>query len=162
MANPITKITLPDGVKDITAEFLRNSTPCKGSITEEPGFVNQNGEREGAQWIHSTFGGNIELLGEILGKLNPDYRWNGKCWDLKTTSSSVENTIEGLLRRGFAQIESNSGGILLDFSKSSLSFEDGERLVARLSAKRAKREVYVILKKNNDFLVLRTNKTAEA
>lgn len=154
---------LPDGVTDVTASFLRESTPGKGTITKGKGFHDQNGEYENAEWLKRKFGGKIECLGEKDGQLNPDYRWNitkadGAFWDLKISGSSKERTLENIIRHGMHQIEKDAGGIIIDMTASALDYNQGLTIVGRVSQKRAKNDCFVIYKKDNDFTVLRIKK----
>lgn len=106
---------------DVTLEFLEKSTLGKGSITYEDGFdfKRHYQEKQTALWLLDTFGGEIIVLKEKMGYRlkNPDYKWNGKFWELKGVSSNA--SLENALRKAFKQIKSISGGIIIDISKYS-------------------------------------------
>ena len=127
-------------------------------MTQSEGFHEVEGEKEIAQWIHTVFGGDIVLLTDNNpdGEANPDYLWNGKLWDLKSPRSSKENTISQRIRHGLWQIEKNPGGIILNFTNSKLSFSEAVAIVDKYANKRADEPTVFIIKKGEEFCVLRT------
>lgn len=102
---------------DVTEEYLRMAVPGQGSITCETGYDMQlhQAEVEFSKWLHSMFGGNIQLLTEAnQDKISTaDYLWRGKLWDLKT--ASTEKSANSAIRHGLKQIFDNPGGIILDY-----------------------------------------------
>ena len=74
-------------LRDVTKEFLAKATPGIGNISYEEGFNYKYGKHEKltALWLLETFGGEIILLKQNGGYMikNPDYKWNGKLWELK-------------------------------------------------------------------------------
>ncbi len=105
---------------DVTPEYFGTATPGKGQVVREPGYredLHQD-EIRMAQWIHDTFGGDIILLNETPGKgQRADYLWNGKLWDLKTTST--EKAANSAVRSGLHQIAENPGGIILNYENNT-------------------------------------------
>lgn len=73
-----------------------------------------NDEIKTANWLLTTFGGNIRLLTEstIRNQHTPDYLWNGKYWELKSTHSI--NGADKLLQHAIKQIRGNPGGVIFD------------------------------------------------
>ena len=77
-----------------------------------------------AEWLHNNLGGDITLLCEANeDKIKtPDYLWNEKMWDLKSISS--EKAANSAVRHGFAQIQENPGGVILDIGDRDFSIEE--------------------------------------
>lgn len=150
---------LPKG-EDVTAEYLRNATPGIGNKVVNDGFKDKNHEKEIGEWIFNTFGGDISFLPEDNpeGEKNPDYLWDGKYWDLKYLSTASRSTIDDRIRHGLKQIEKSPGGIIIDFSNSSLSLKEGISKVADTGEKRLKRDGDFIVKKGSEFRAIRIKK----
>ena len=102
---------------DVTEEYISSATPGQGEFTFDNGYDREKNKDETnfAKWIFEKLGGNIRLLKErnIQNQKNPDYSWNGKLWDLKT--SSTEKAANTAIQRGLAQIKENPGGVMLDY-----------------------------------------------
>ena len=64
---------------------------------------------------------------ESFRKENPDYRWNGKLWDLKTPSK-IKN-LGKLVQKGLSQIFTSPGGLIIDVSGLKEPQEKIERAV---------------------------------
>ena len=146
--------------EDVTAEYLKKATPKRGSIITQSDFKDANGETAIANWLFDNFGGNIEKLAENRpdGELNPDYLWNDHYWDLKKPQKKNENTVDKRIQHGIRQIKENTGGVIIDFSDSPFGFAEGIELVDRFGQKRAKETTDFIVKKNNDYRVIRVKK----
>ena len=74
---------------EITDIYLKNAKPNDGTLSREHGFNEKSHDDEIsiASVLFTNYGGDIVLLAEeSFRKENPDYRWNGKLWDLKTPS----------------------------------------------------------------------------
>lgn len=71
--------------------------------------------------IRDEFGGRIELLNEIniTGYKNPDFIWEGKCWEIK--SVSTKNSVDSQVRYALKQISKEVGGIVLILDRCILS-----------------------------------------
>jgi len=146
--------------EDVTNIYIENAKPGIGIKTKENEFRDVDGEESMANWIFDTFGGDIIMLADNNddGEYNPDYLWNGKLWDLKTPRTESEVTLEKRIRHGINQIEINTGGVILDFSKSKLSLPDGIILTDKYGRKRAKKTTDFLLKKNAKYVVIRVKK----
>lgn len=109
----------PLTAKDVTKEYLDSATPGKGSITYDDNykFKGHQAELSVAEWVHSTFGGDIRLLVESPERdvKTPDYLWNGKKWELKGARSI--NGADKSLQHAIKQIQDNPGGVILDVSE---------------------------------------------
>ncbi len=111
---------------DVTEEHLASAKPGTGRITYQPGYdmgETHEAERDGAQWIHDTLGGDIELLTESNGQneKTPDFLWRDQLWDWK--EPSTEKAANSAIRHGLQQIRTNPGGIILNYADSPLDME---------------------------------------
>ena len=151
-----------DSIKseDVTNDYIQKAIPGKGLIDKQVGFKDVNGEEKIGNWIYSTFGRDIIMLADNNpdGAPNPDYLWDEKLWDLKAPNSSNENTIDKRIQHGIWQIDSNTGGVIVDFSNSKLSFAKSIAIVDKYGMKRAKKTTDFIIKKNDEYKVLRVKK----
>lgn len=151
-----------DSIKgqDVTFDYIRIAKPGIGKIITENGFKDVKGEQETAEWLKKTFGGEITLLVDNHpdGEPNPDFLWNGKLWDLKTPSTSNKNTIDKRIHHGVWQIQDNTGGVIVDLSESKLDFAESIKIVDEFGNKRAKVTTDFIVRKGNEFKVIRVKK----
>ena len=103
-------------LSDISDYYKENARPGTGSVIPDNGFDSnaRNVEKNMADLIHSTYGGDIKMLAEKnpAGVKNPDYLWNGKLWELKTPEGI--KGIDDLVHKALKQIASNPGGIIID------------------------------------------------
>lgn len=103
---------------DVTKEYERARYPGQGKITVDDGYdTGVHAEEVSiAQWLQKNLGGDIRLLNEssVDGIKMPDYLWNGKYWELKSTST--EKAANSAIRKGIKQIEDNPGGIILNYN----------------------------------------------
>lgn len=111
------------GLQDVLSEYLKNAAPGTGSITYDDGYKKSNHAEEikTARWMHENLGGDIVLLQEKGGlyEKTPDYLWNGKEWELKTTST--EKAADSALRNALKQIAENPGGVIFDYGENEIS-----------------------------------------
>lgn len=118
-------ITLRATRGSVTAEYIKAAKPGSGSVVFGDGYQKGTHPEEVkiAQWLHDNLGGDITLLREANEDKvkTPDYLWNAKLWDLKTISS--EKAANSAVRHGFAQIQANPGGIILDLGDLEFSEE---------------------------------------
>ena len=147
---------------DITQEFINTSTPGKGTITYGIDYNRSIHSLEilSAEWLVKTFGGDIVLLTESRrqGEVTPDFEWRGHQWENKNLSTKIFTTIDDQLRKANRQIHQSKGGILLDFSSSNASFETIVNMVKKSADRRIKDSIPIIVRKKNDFIVLRQEK----
>lgn len=120
---------LGQGIKEITSKVRSNKiTYTKVVVPKEK---EGSDEAIDALFLSRIKGGVIEVNlekdsnKENEGRKNPDYTINGKDLDLKTYTSTNENTLKQELKRKAEQISVNkgkdgAGGILLNVSKSKL------------------------------------------
>lgn len=67
-----------------------------------------------AQWINKTLGGDIDVLTESTerNEKRPDYKWNGKLWEMKGVSSIT--SADSQFRKAAKQIADNPGCVILN------------------------------------------------
>ena len=112
---------------EVQNEYINQATPGKGTLTLDDKCIKQpdyyKDEINFANWLHSTLGGDIQVLEEkkIKGQPDPDFLWNGKLWDLKTISS--EKAANTAIQRGHKQIKSNPGGVMLNFNNYNYDYD---------------------------------------
>lgn len=86
---------------DIFPQMTSMAMPGTGTI-----LANSNvpyDDWQTAEWLHDTFGGNIQCLMEdsTIGKM-PDAIWNGQYWEFK--SPSTINAIDTRIKRAKGQL----------------------------------------------------------
>lgn len=136
--------------QDVTKEWLARATPNSHELQFDNYFMDDNGIRhpiKGKEFIHDipksgeeydmalflkrTFGGEIHLVPRITDLTNsgiktptPDFRWNGKKWDLKTPKNNgkFKNTIERFFKHSSAKNQAKR--YIIDFSNFSESNEE--------------------------------------
>ena len=115
---------------EITDIYWENAKPKDGTLSREHGFTEKSHDDEIsiASVLFTNYGGDIVLLAEeSFRKENPDYRWNGKLWDLKTPSK-IKN-LGKLVQKGLSQIFPSPGGLIIDVSGLKEPQEKIERAV---------------------------------
>ena len=123
----------PRGASSTVIDDYRNkATPGIGSFTIEPNYDNKGPhkeEKEMAAFLYDNYGGNITLRTEQnrhkVG--DPDYEWRGKLWDLKTPTSNKR--IGDRVRSGLEQIKENTGGLVIDISKLTITDTEAWRQI---------------------------------
>ncbi len=143
---------------DITSDFKKISDSSRKIHLDKDYDVDVHlAELETAKWIVSTFGGEIYLLQESLKQSieTPDYLWRGKYWERKGINSSKFNTVDLRIRKAFSQIKEKKGGLILDFTNSDLTLEQAKRKVESCALKRYRGDVEIIIKKNQNYTVLK-------
>lgn len=154
------KAAMVKSYHDVTDEYKRKARPGKGKLTIYSGAEEERPDDvRMARWIHEEFGGDIRVLREsheALGVKNPDYLWNGKLWDLKTPDESTYNAINKRTRKGIEQIQTNSGGIIMDLGKCGATIEEAEKAIRNRMFKSAENSAdVIILHKDGKYKILR-------
>lgn len=134
-------------ITDVTGEYLKNATPGQGLITYDVDYKagKHKEEIKIAEWLHSTFGGDIKLLNEsdVLGVKMPDFIWRGKLWELKTTST--RNATDNAVRKAIKQIQDNPGGIILDYGENEINLEALVTVISKRVTRGTLKEVDVLM-----------------
>lgn len=157
--------------KDVTNEYKKTSKPGSGKVIKGPGYKEGDSkkgkmERETAEWLVKTFGGDVVMNKQTSsngeqGK-NPEYTWRGKLWELKEPEKKTENAIGSCLRAGLHQIKANPGGVLIDITKCGAGFDMATRAITYRAKRSAHFDVDVIIIKRGDrYKVLRFNTEKE-
>lgn len=109
-------------------------------------------EQNIAQFLFRTYGGDIELLEEKHedNQDNPDYLWRGKLWDLKTPRSNKK--VNERVRKGLHQIKGNTGGVIIDISKLTISEDEAWAQVEDRMQSSIKDTTDIILYRNGEVL----------
>lgn len=149
-------------IKEITQNYMDMSKPNIGKVICVSGYdsVKHVEEIAMAEWLSRMFGGDVVLLVEsnVEGVRTPDFLWNNTQWELKTIESEKYGTIDKRIRKAYSQVRGNLGGIILDFSKSTLSLEKAEEHVLKSAVNRAKGISEIIIKKAEQFKIVRIEK----
>lgn len=144
----------------VTAEYLSKATPGEGNyiIEDAVDIKRSKNEIAEAQNLHRVFGGDIKVLAEkdTPGKKNPDYSWNGKLWDLKTTST--ETSANSAIRAGIKQIVDNPGGLILDFADNEIDMKKLESVIDKRMQWNKSIPIDIMVKNKGKYKVLRYNK----
>ncbi len=126
---------------DMTEEWLKNAKPNSHELLFDDYFIDDDGvkhpikgkevvhyiprvgkEYERAVWIKSVFGGDVHLVPRITDISNtgiststPDFRWNGKKWDLKTPgiNGKFSNAIERFVKKSNTKKQAKC--LIIDF-----------------------------------------------
>ena len=135
-------------------EYLH--TAGSSSVTFESGYATRGKKNEAeiaqAHWLVDTFGGKILLLTRSLSEPTPDYKWNGKYWDLKTPQSV--NGSDKLVHHGLHQINKCPGGILVDCSNAIDTQRAIEIVKARLRRSGKNKDIRIIVKDGKEVVAI--------
>lgn len=146
---------------NIVQEYLNRNTKGRGLIVFENGTTpNEMRDRETAQWLHDTIGGNIICLKEesAEGK-NPDALWNNEYWEFKKPTSPT--AIDSRLRKANKQINEtllrnnrpgDRSGVVIDISDYNGTIEEAIEIINNRANKRLTSNIDVIIR-NNDEIV---------
>ncbi len=148
-------------IRDITKDFIENSTPNQGNIEFAPDFdyAGHKSEIDTAYWLVKNFGGNIYLNQEDdsnkhKGISNPDYVWNGAWWDLKEPTS--KNALDKRVQDGIHQVCENKehkvGGIIVDLSDSNLKDEEALQIISYRLKRSYKKKMKAIVKRKDTLI----------
>lgn len=140
---------------DVIDDYRNKATPGVGLFTIEPEYENKgphDDEKEMAVFLHKHYGGDITLKAEQnryrVG--DPDYEWRGKLWDLKTPTSNKR--LGDRVRSGLDQIKENTGGLIVDISKLSITDTEAWAQIDSRMKFSIKDTTDIILFKNGEVL----------
>ena len=154
---------------DVTDIWINTATPNSNKIIDSKSFVHNgtryrvdghnvvldysNQEKEIAEWLESTFGGQLRMNPRINypeGIKTSDYIFRKENWDLKTIKGNSNQVLYHAIRKK----KSQSNNFIFDITKSELSIKDAikqiEKIYKRPDSNFVKR---VIIKKNQDFKI---------
>ena len=95
----------------------------------------------------------MKLLKESdkIGEKRADFEWNGKLWELKTTSTT--NATDSALRKGLKQIAENPGGIILDYGSNTVNLDELEVVIESRLKRSGVDNIDVMIVKDNEMLI---------
>lgn len=138
--------------ENVFLEYYRNATPNKGLLEYDLGFKPQDNKKEVhvANIIHKQLGGNILFItkSDKKGVRKPDYLWNKRFWELKTSTGS-KSSIDGRIRDARDQIKEMPGGIIIDLEKNIYSQSKIESIIFDRLERSYNFDVDIIIISNN-------------
>ena len=84
--------------------------------------------------------------------MTPDYIWHGNFWDLKILQS--EKAVDSAIRHGLKQIESNPGGLLLQYVSENVDIDLLLKKINYRLCRSSKTSVDIIVYKENSFIYI--------
>ena len=140
-------------------EVISNSGK-RGKVLFDSGYKKgeNRDEIDAANWLAKSLGGEVTLLTKKYDKKSPDYKWDGKLWDLKTPQGA--SGVDKLIHQGIYQIFENPGGILLDCSSPNIDIERAIELAQHRLNRSSKSgtEQVIVMRNGNLITVLHPNK----
>ena len=155
---------------DITKEWIDNVVP-NSNVVKDRHYFEHDGikykvdgenvvldytpdEKETAEWLESTFGGEIYMLPRINkpdGIMTADYLFRNEYWDLKTLTGSGKRILEDSIKKKKRQ----STNFIFDITNSEIEtsslFEQLEKLYKSKTTEWIDK---VIIKKGNKVIVI--------
>lgn len=156
--NSKTSADVSYSVADVTSEYHNKATQGEGHLREMPGFKEKQNERKVASSVFEKIGGDIKLLAEDNpdGERNPDMLWNGRLWDIKTTST--EKAANSAVKTGLKQIQKNPGGVILYYADRNINMTELRKIVDRRIEYSRPEKVDILILTDNDYTVWRYKK----
>ena len=157
------------GYTDITKEWLETATPNSHKVEDRQYFeyegnrYNVDGknvvldyslkEKEIAEWLENTFGGEIYMLPRINnpeGIQTADYLFRGEYWDLK----EINGKSKQVLYHAIYKKKTQSNNFIFDMGSSELNISELQKQIYKLyNREDTKFLKKIILKKENDIFV---------
>lgn len=114
-----------------------------------------NKEKEVAEWLENTFGGEIYMLPRVNnpeGIQTADYLFRGECWDLKEiTSKSKQALYHSVYKK-----KKQSNNFIFDITNSDLTLDNIKQQINNLYKRKDCEFINkIIIKKDNIFLIYR-------
>lgn len=156
---------------DVTKEWLDTATPNSHIVQDRHYFEKDNvkyqvdgenvvldysnKEKEVAEWLENTFGGEIYLLPRVNnpeGIQTADYLFRGECWDLKKiTSKSKQALYHSVYKK-----KKQSNNFIFDITNSDLTLDNIKQQINNLYKRKDCEFINkIIIKKDNIFLIYR-------
>lgn len=139
-----------------TLKYYKSSAPGQGQLIVDESVNTSKSQLEikMAKDLHRVFGGDIKVLGEVNpeGVKNPDYLWNNKYWDLKTTTTA--KAANHAIKTGLTQINTNPGGLILDYGNIDIDFEELKNVIDKRMQWNKEKDVDIIIKNKGIFRVI--------
>lgn len=159
---------------DITSEWLETATPNSHTVEDRQYFeykgnrYNVDGknvvldyslkEKEIAEWLENTFGGEIYMLPRINnpeGIQTADYLFRGEYWDLKEIIGKGKHTLDSAIKKK----KSQSNNFIFDMSNSEITVESiSKQLNLIYKSKDRKWVDKIIVKQNKNVIIINKRK----
>lgn len=155
---------------DITEEWINNANSNSHEVKDINYYIHNNitykvdgknvvldyskNEKDIAEWIEKTFGGEIYMVPRINKPDNistPDYIWNQEKWDLKGINGSGKRVIEDAIKRKKQQ----SNNFIFDVTNSDIDEKDLIRQIKKIYISKSTEFVdKIIVKKGNTIICI--------
>ncbi len=156
---------------DVTQEWLDNATPNSHIVQDKDYFESIDGnkyfvdgknvvldysnkEKEVAEWLENTFGGEIYMLPKINkpdGIMTADYLYKNELWDLKEINGVGKN----ILFHAIEKHEKQAHNFIFDATNSKLTnVEILQRLDKLYSIKKVNWLEQIIVKRKNEIIII--------
>lgn len=156
--------------KDVTKEWLDEATPNSHKVLDRNYFEHEgvkyevdsknvvldcsNKEKDIAEWLENTFGGEIYMLPRInkpSGIQTADYLFRNEYWDLKEISGNGKHTLDSAIKKK----KSQSNNFIFDVSLSKITEESiNTQLDLIYKSKDRKWLDKIIIKRDNEIVVI--------
>lgn len=108
-------------------------------------------EKEIAEWLEKTFGGEIYMLPRINNPKNietPDYIFKKEYWDLKEITGNGKHTLDSALKKK----KNQSQNFIFDISLSKMNIEAAQRQIKLIMSSKDRQWVKKIIVKKNEVV----------
>nr|DAQ70758.1 MAG TPA: minor capsid protein [Caudoviricetes sp.] len=159
---------------NITDEWLENAQPNSHVVKDREYFVHENQkyevdnknvvldysnkEKEVAEWLEDTFGGEVYMLPRINSPKSiktADYLFKNEYWDLKEITGSGKNTLDSAIKKKKGQ----SNNFIFDINDSEITIESVSKQIERIYKNKERRWVdKIMVKQNKDVVVINKRK----
>ncbi len=153
---------------DVTKEWLDSATP-NSNIVEDRQYFEHEGikykvdgknvvldysskEKEVAEWLESTLGGEIYMLPRINnpeGIQTADYLFRGEYWDLKEITGKGKHTLDSAIKKK----KSQSNNFIFDMSNSEIIVESISKQLNLIYKSKDRKWLDKIIVKRNEKIV---------
>lgn len=133
--------------EDVTQKWLKNATPNSHEV-KDMAYIEHNGikyktdntnvildysqkEKDIADWLESTFGGEIYMLPRInnpKGIKTPDYFFRKEYWDLKEITGNGKHTLDSAIKKKKNQAQN----FIFDISSSEMSIAEADKQINKI------------------------------
>lgn len=154
---------------DVTKEWLNNATPNNHKV-EDRQYFEKDGvkyqidgkdvvldysikEKEVAEWLENTFGGEIYMLPRInnpQGIQTADYLFENEYWDLKEITGSGKHTLDSAIKKK----KSQSNNFIFDISNSKMTLEMVSRQSELIYKSKDRKWIDKIIVKQNKKVII--------
>lgn len=153
--------------KDITQKWIDNAKPNSHIVKDKNYFEYNNvkykvdgkkvvldysdKEKEVAEWLENTFGGEIYMIPRINNPKNietPDYIFKKEYWDLKQITGNGKHTLDSAIKKK----KNQSKNFIFDISLSEMSVEESEKQINKIMSSKDRQWVKKIIIKKDEMV----------